>query len=392
MMTDKSLSLYITALTLLSLVSIFNPHLDLILPLSLILIMAGVTSIYASSGAKRGIHVERIIEYEKVEPGNKVKVSLTVYSKRTLYIRVYDVVPQGLVVDGKPYGEGLVKPRSPLQIEYYVTPMLSGWYEWRNVVIEVMDPLRMFKYITKLNLHLCLEATGKPTIIPRSIPIQKHIGQTIKRREPYIDHVREYTIGDSLKLIVPKSIIKHRVPKVKVLALEYEVTQKPIVHILLILGPWFAIDKTMLNKLVYIVNVLSAILLQHINEYVVTVLFKKDKMTAKVTELNIDRVINSIRKLQPLENIRECKDNITSLSIETNVLYIVSDPYTLLKVAPLLSEYVKAERVIVVSLTPILAYHVKGFTNIMERLLNEYHGKLDSIMKKTLDNSELVII
>jgi len=388
MLTDRGLALYLTTLTLLALVALFAPSLDLVLPLALILIIMGVDSVYTVKNIRKNIEIERTIDLREVKVGDRVKVVLIVSSKRTLYVKIYDDIPYGMLVHGKPYGKKLLKPNSPLRIEYYVTPLLNGVYVWRKVYMEVMDPLHLFKYNVEFPILSKIHVREEPKVSPH-ITLPLKVLSKLKRSKPYFDHVREYTIGDSLKLIVPKSIIKYRVPKVKVLGVEAEKTKKYTIHVLSILGPWFIINDALRNKLLYLLKLLLPTLSRYASSLSLTIISKEKLISVILTHENINSILDKMQTLTPATSIEEVK---LPTFTKADIVYVISDPYTLSKITLELSKHVLTGFMTLIILSPTPPLYTKSSIRVLEKIINQYYSSIHEASRRLWRHSEVLTI
>lgn len=139
-----------------------------------------------------------------------------------------------VIVDEPPPGDVLgttiIEGKSIVNLRYSWKPVAPGKYSWKPKLILVEDPVGLVrldlsnKILLSINVpHTTMLGMGNLGIIPKGTGSEK--SRTI--REPVIDRVRPYAPGDSLKDIVPKSIVSLSGLAVKEYEYLYEEVGRP---------------------------------------------------------------------------------------------------------------------------------------------------------------------
>ena len=140
-------------------------------------------------------------------------------------IIIVDEPPPGDVV-----GTTIIEGKGVVNLRYSWKPVAPGKYSWKPRLVLVEDPVEFVrldlsnKILLSVNVpQITMLREVSLGIISRSTSREE--SRTI--REPVIDHVRPYAPGDSLRDIVPKSIVSPAGLAVKEYESLYEEVGKP---------------------------------------------------------------------------------------------------------------------------------------------------------------------
>lgn len=206
-------------------------------------------------------------------------------------IIIVDEPPPGDVV-----GTTVIEGKSIVNLRYSWKPVASGKYSWKPKLVLVEDPVGLVrldlsnKILLSINVsQIIMLRKVNLGIIPKGTGSEK--GRTI--REPVIDHVRPYAPGDSLKDIVPKSIVSPAGLAVKEYENLYEEVGRPKTRGLpiIVLGELSTQSTNMLR------NIITNVLRYVIDEVIVMVepwkrIFRVDK------DLLLHMLVNGISVLR----------------------------------------------------------------------------------------------
>ncbi len=188
----------------------------------------------------RSIRVEAYIE----AIGNgQYRVAITVSSPHPVRIVVVDNPPLGIII-----GETVHEGTRSCTLSYQWIPVAPGTYSWKPSLILVEDPVGL----TRIDFS---SKTALKVNVGKALILGKHVGKGMGQayiyptiREPVVDKVREYSLGDSLRDIIPRSLLSPSGVAVK----EYEKLYEK--HLggqisLVVLGPLSRVSREYLAKL-----------------------------------------------------------------------------------------------------------------------------------------------
>ncbi len=196
----------------------------------------------------RSIRIESHIEAIGSE---QYRVTITVSSQYPVKIVVVDNPPLGLVV-----GETIRRDTRSCTLSYQWIPVKPGVYSWKPSLILIEDPAGLLRidFSSKASLKVAVDKT--PVMGEH---VGGYIGQSYNYptiREPVVDKVREYSPGDSLRDLIPRSLLSPSGIAVKEYERLYEERFGGAIS-LVVLGPLSMLDREYLAKLLTYATVYS---------------------------------------------------------------------------------------------------------------------------------------
>ncbi len=154
------------------------------------------------------------VDYWLRRGGESYIVGISVKAPPGTRIWIVNQPPLGEIYGStKTAGEGYVK------LEYHWRPRLSGEYHWRPQLVIVEEANNLLRLDLSKNIVFNLIVGGKVMVVEeKSKGVIRRTGENIlfgTIREPEVVGVREYVIGDRLKDIIVKSILKPGGPRVR---------------------------------------------------------------------------------------------------------------------------------------------------------------------------------
>ena len=147
----------------------------------------------------RNVKVNATTRYTE---GKGYQITITVESSYPVNILVVDEPPVGVVT-----GTTMCKGKGSCTLTYYWVPVVKGTYTWTPSIILVEDPLGILR--VDLSAKATIKLVVGEQVVSKSKGVlrgrQEYLQPTI--REPVIDRIREYTLGDSLRDIIPRRIL-----------------------------------------------------------------------------------------------------------------------------------------------------------------------------------------
>ncbi len=121
---------------------------------------------------------------------------------------------------GEIYGSTKIAGKSYVKLEYYWKPRFNGEYHWRPqlVIVEEANNLLRLDFSKDIAFNLVVGGKVRTTKEKRREGDTRETGKSTlfgTIREPEVIGVREYIIGDRLKDIIAKSILKPGGPRVR---------------------------------------------------------------------------------------------------------------------------------------------------------------------------------
>ena len=121
---------------------------------------------------------------------------------------------------GEIYGSTKTVGESYVKLEYHWRPWSSGEYHWRPQLVVVEEANNLLRLDLSKNIVFNLVVGGKVGVVEER-ESKESVGVTSENtlfgtiREPEVIGVREYVIGDRLRDIIAKSILKPGGPRVR---------------------------------------------------------------------------------------------------------------------------------------------------------------------------------
>lgn len=203
--TDKTKKITLSSVAILLLTFTMYPSIiTAVLPSAIILFLM-ITLITF----KPKISVTSYIIPETINFKEYAEIYVKIKSSKRIYVEVYDELPKTVeVVGGKPCYKGVINEGEHIEFKYLITPLTPGIHDWRVLRIHVRDCLNLFEIVLTYDIHRRLIVkTPKTYTKPlygalryRTLGFKEHY-------EPLFDKVRPYSPGNSLKQVIPRSIL-----------------------------------------------------------------------------------------------------------------------------------------------------------------------------------------
>ena len=156
------------------------------------------------------------VDYWVREKNGMYSVGISVKAPLGTRILIVNQPPLGEIYGStKTSGEGSVK------LEYYWKPIINGQYSWKPqlVMVEEANGLLRLDFSKKIVFNLSIDNIVETQAGDKTVKDEEGTPENVvfygTIREPEVIGVREYTVGDRLKDIVAKSLLKPGGPRVR---------------------------------------------------------------------------------------------------------------------------------------------------------------------------------
>jgi len=203
--TDKTKKIILSSAIILLLTFIMYPSMiTAVLPSAVILFLA-ITLITF----KPKISVTSYVTPETINFKEYAEVYIKIKSSKQIYVEIYDEFPKTVeVIEGKPCYKGVVNEGEHIEFKYLVTPLTPGIHAWNVLRIHARDCLNLFETILSYDIPRKLSVKIPKTYAEPSYGALRYRTLGFKEHyEPLFDKVKAYSPGDSLKQVIPRSIL-----------------------------------------------------------------------------------------------------------------------------------------------------------------------------------------
>lgn len=203
--TDKTKKIILSSIIILLLTFTLYPSIiTAILPSAIILFLAIILITF-----KPKISVTSYVTPETINFKEYAEVYVKIKSSKRIYVEIYDEFPKTVeIIEGKPCYKGVVNGGEHIEFKYLVTPLTPGIHAWNILRIHARDSLNLFEMVLSYDIPRKLSVKIPKTYAEPSHGTLRYRTLGFKEHyEPLFNKVKPYSLGDSLKQVIPRSIL-----------------------------------------------------------------------------------------------------------------------------------------------------------------------------------------